>query len=99
MCNYADDNIPNTGNRDFHKLQEYLKKTFKKLGNWFYGNHMVLNPRKCEFMGLRKINENEVSTYHDIRLKKTTAKKLLDTIIDQHLNFNEYITNVCRSLS
>ena len=38
---------------------------------------MVLNPRKCEFMGLRKISENEVFTYHDIRLKKNTAKKLL----------------------
>ena len=77
MCNYADDNIPNTGNRDFHKLQEYLKKTFKKLGNWFYGNHMVLNPRKCEFMGLRKINENEYLPITIFDLKKLLLRNYL----------------------
>ena len=60
---------------------------------------MVLNPRKCEFMGIRKTNENEVFTYHEIRLKKTTTKKLLDNTIDEHLNFNEHIANVCKSAS
>ena len=64
MCNYADDNTLYTYSRDFHQVQEYLKKDFEILENWFYDNYMVLNPRKCEFMGFGKTNENEVFTYH-----------------------------------
>ena len=60
---------------------------------------MVLNPRKCEFMGFGKTNENEVFTYDEIRLKKTTTKKLLGITIDKHLNFNEHLTNVCKRAS
>ena len=60
---------------------------------------MVLNPRKCEFMGFGKTNENKVFTYHEIRLKKTTIKKLLGIKIDEHLNFKEYLTYVCKRAS
>ena len=49
----------------FHQVQEYLKKDFEILENWFYDNYMVLNPRKCEFMGFGKTNEIEVFTYHE----------------------------------
>ena len=60
---------------------------------------MVFNPRKCEFMGFGKNNENEVFTYHEIQLKKTATKKLLGITIDEHLNFNEHLTNVCKRAS
>ena len=43
----------------------------------------------------RKINENEVFTSHKIRLKKAAIKKLPVITIDEHLNFNKYIINVC----
>ena len=32
-------------------------------------------------------------------LKKTTTKKLLGITIDEHLNFNEHLTNVCKRAS
>ena len=60
---------------------------------------MVVNPRKCEFMGLGKTNENEVFTYHKIRLKKTTTKKPLGITIDEHLNFNDHVASVYKSAS
>ena len=60
---------------------------------------MVVNPRKCEFMGFGKTNENEVFTYHKIRLKKTTTKKPLGITIDEHLNFNDHVTSVYKSAS
>ena len=50
---------------------------------------MVLNPHKREFMEFGKPNENVVLTYHEIRLKKATTKKLLGMTIEEHLNFNE----------
>ena len=60
---------------------------------------MVVNPRKCEFMGFGKTNENEVFTYHKIRLKKTTTKKPLGITIDEHLNFNDHVASVYKSAS
>ena len=73
ICTYADDNTQYTYSRDFRQFQEYMKKDFKILENWFYDNYMVLNSRKCEFMGFEKTNENEVFTYHEIRLKETVS--------------------------
>ena len=99
MCNYADDYTLYTYSRDFHQVQEYLKKDFEILENWFYDSYMVLNSCKCEFMGFGKTNEYEVFTYHEIQLKKATTKKLLAITIDQHLNFNEHLTNVCKKAS
>ena len=49
---------------------------------------MVLNPCKCEFMGFRKTDENEVFPYHKIQLKK-----------DEHVNFNKHKKNVWKSAS
>ena len=60
---------------------------------------MVLNPSKCEFIGFGKTSENEVFTYHEIRIKKTATKTLLGITIDEHLNLNEHLTNVCKRAS
>ena len=54
MCNYAYDNTLYAYSRYFHQIQEYLKKDFEILENWFYDNYMVLNPRKCEFISFGK---------------------------------------------
>ena len=78
------------------KFKKNLKKYFDILENWFYENYTFLYPRKCEFKGFGKTNENEVFTYHEIRLKKSATKKLLGITIDEHLNFNEHLTNVCK---
>ena len=69
ICNYADDNTLYTYSRDFQQVQEYLKKDFEILG--------TLNRRKCEFMGFGKANENELFTYHEIRLKKLLLRNCL----------------------
>ena len=47
-------------------------------------------------MGFGKTNENELFTYHESRLKKATTKKLLGITIDEHLNFNEHLTNASK---
>ena len=97
ICKYADDDTLYAYSRDFHQVQKSFKKDFEILENWLYDNYMVLNPCKCEFMSFGKTNENEVFTYHEIQLKKAATKELLGMTIDKHLNFNEHITNVCKS--
>ena len=99
MCNYADDNILYTYSRDFHQAQEYLKKDFEILENWFYDNYMVLSPCKWEFLGIGNADENEVFTCHEVRLKKATTKKLFGITIDEHLSFDKHLTNVCKRAS
>ena len=59
--------------------------------------NMVLNPRKCEFMNFGRTSENELFTYHEIRLKKTATKELFGVTMDRHFNFNEHITNIFKS--
>ena len=54
MCNYADYNTVYAYSGDLHQIQEYLKKDFEILENWFYGNYMVLNPRKYGFISFGK---------------------------------------------
>ena len=56
---------------------------------------MTIFRRQCGFMGY----EDEVFNYHEIRLKKTTTKKLLGITIDEHLNFNKHLTNECKRAS
>ena len=41
-------------------------------------------------MGFGKTNENEVFTYHEIRLEKTSTNKLLGITIDEYLSFNKH---------
>ena len=49
-------------------------------------------------MGFGKTNENEIFIFHEIRLKKkNTTKEQFGITVDEHLSFNERITNVCKS--
>ena len=82
MCNYPDDNTLYTYRRNLHQVQEYWKKYFEILDNWFYDNDMVLNSHNCEFMSSAKTNEYKVFTYHQVWLKKATTKKLLSITIE-----------------
>ena len=50
-------------------------------------------------MSFGKTSRKELFTYYKIQLKKTATKKLLGITIDEHLNFNKHITNICQSLS
>ena len=98
-CNYAADNTLYTYSRDFRQVQEYLKKDFEILENWFYDSYMVLNPRKCELMALEKPMKMKYLPIMKSHLKKITTKKLLRIAIGENLNLNEHLTNVCKSAS
>ena len=50
-------------------------------------------------MNFGKTNGNEVFTYHEIQLKKFATKEMLGITMDDHLNFNEHITNKRTSAS
>ena len=55
---------------NFYQVQEYLEKDFEILVNWFYGNYMVLNPRKMNSSVLEK-------PMRYLPIMKSDLKKLL----------------------
>ena len=66
MCGCGDVNTVYIYIRNFHKVQKYLKKDFEISESWFSENYMILNPRKCEFIGFENTIENEVFTNYEI---------------------------------
>ena len=50
LCNYADESTRYAADNSLSVLTDDLKKDILKTSNWFYGNYMVLNPDKSNFM-------------------------------------------------
>ena len=46
-------------------------------------------------MNYGKTSGNEVFTRYEIRLTKTDTKEVLVVTIEEQLNFNEHIINIC----
>ena len=59
---------------------------------------MILNPKKCQFMYLGKNKEGQHITYNGLKLESVTSKELLGITIDNRLNFNDHITNICKKV-
>ena len=91
MCIDSDDNILYAWSKHFEQVQDYLKKDFEILENWFYENYMVFNLCKSEFMSFEKTSGGEIFTYHQVRLKINVTKTrhcsvLTDTNISTSTN-------------
>ena len=97
LCNYADDNTLYVYGKDLHQIKTDLLDDFDNLNSWFYENYMVLNPKKCQFMCLGKNKDGQSLFYkNNIHLETTASKELLGVIIDNNLNFNDHINNICK---
>ena len=60
--------------KDINKLKNTLAKDFGVVTNWFYGNIMVLNSKKCRFMCIDKNGKNETSAFKDVCYKNVLLK-------------------------
>ena len=52
LSNYADDNTLYTFGDNLKKIKDNLRNSFDTVHQWFYGNYVVLNVRKCHFVCL-----------------------------------------------
>ena len=65
---------------------------------WFRINSLKANPGKFQFMILGKKQCHKVKlTINSIVIKESNSVKLLGITIDNMLNFNEHINNLCRN--
>ena len=98
LANYADDTTPYTIEESIEGLLQSLYKDTSILIKWFKVNYLQMNPDKCKLLisnhekDLSLIIDNEV-------IDCNKSVKLLGITIDNRLDFNEHVTNLCKKVS
>ena len=64
---------------------------------WFYNNEMKTNIDKCHF--LSSLDVATTITIENFSIQNSASQKLLGIIINRHLNFNEHVSNQCKTAS
>ena len=96
VCNFADDTT-------FFACDENLNSLIKRLEHdsllaieWFQNNNMKLNQDKCHLLVSGYKHENVWAQIGDEKIWESNKQKLLGLQIDRNLNFNEYVSLLCK---
>ena len=98
--NFADDNTITSFAKSVTNLIKILEDESKAAINWFSINQMIANPDKFKAIIFDKRNTDFSKTKLAVNgqnLEIVTSVKLLGIQIDNQLNFNEHINNICKS--
>ena len=97
FASYADDNTPYTTGENIKEVVTKLKKETLSLFKWFSDNQMKANPDKCHLLINRDCKQEiEIS---NISIKNSKYEKLLGITIDQKMNFNMHVVDLCKKAS
>ena len=101
LYNFADNNTISTASKNMSNLIQTLEKESETAVDWFNQNKMIVNPEKFQAMLLEKRNENNQSclNINNQTIKMTNCIKLLGINIDSKLNFDSYISDLCKKAS
>ena len=94
IANYADDNTPYTTEKSITSLLETLEVETNVLLDWFRTNEMGPNEDKCHLLVINQENVSVTLGNEDISCSSTVD--LLGIKIDDKLNFNEYVSKLCK---
>ena len=94
ITNYADDNTPYATEDSIEKLLETLEKETNILLEWFNFNEMKSNTDKCHLIIVNN-QDKSIKIGKDV-ITSETRVKLLGVTIDNKLNFNEHVDNICK---
>ena len=95
ICNFADDNAFSACNQNLDKLIESLECVSLKAINWFKSNYMKLNEEKCHLLIAGHKFENMWAMVGNSRIWESGKEKLLGIHIDNDLNFQYHIDQIC----
>ena len=79
------------------KFKTILKKNFKLLQVWFYENHLVLNPGKCDYLTISKGIASESIELIMKTLQAEAKQKVLGIIIYKDLNFKSHAKSIIKT--
>ena len=100
LFNYADDNNLSHSNNDITMLMETVRNDLKKGVEWFHDNYMKANPSKFQLIihGV-KYNEDLNLCINDSYIIPQDTIKILGLALDDKLNFNTHVKNICKKAS
>ena len=93
ITNYADDNTPYATEDSVEKLLETLERETNILLDWFKCNEMKSNTDKCHLIIITN-QDNDIKIGNDV-ITSGNSVKLLGVTIDNKLNVNEHVDNIC----
>ena len=97
---FADDNTLTTFAQNIGTLISILESESNIAIDWFEANKMIVNPGKFQSIIINKKKQDHTKETFEIGVKVIEASpsvKLLGVQIDDKLNFNLHITNICRT--
>ena len=100
LVNYADDNHLCNDNDSVCVLQQHLETDSAKVVGWFDKNQTTTNADKFQSILLSRRNVDDFDI--DIcghTISRDKSLKMLGVTLDDRLNFNEYIRNICQTAS
>ena len=86
------------GSKDLAELLEILRKECETAINWFKTNKMIVNLDKFQSMIIRSTKDlsKSILNINGVELTMESSVKLLHIEIDNKLNFEKHISNICR---
>ena len=100
IYNFADDNTISAWGETISKLIDTLESESNVAIDWFTKNKMIVNPDKYQanIIDRKKFNlTNVLLTIDNQTIKSVPSVELLGIYLDDKLNFNLHISNICRS--
>ena len=100
MHNFADDNTLSAWGEKVSKLIDTLESESNIAIDWFTKNEMIIDPDKFQAIILDKKKSNLTNiplTVDNQTIKSVPSVELLGIHLDDKLNFNLHISNICRS--
>ena len=96
LSNYNDNNNLYSIGNTMKSVKKALSINFRIIQNWFHENLMVVNVKKCHYMCLGIGSENVDFIFDGIKLRNSSEEKVFGVIIDNELNFDPHIRNMCK---
>ena len=96
--NYADGNTPYAIANDTLSLLNILENNVEILTTWFKNNYSKMNADNCKLL-VSNHDEDASILINGKIVEGNKSVKLLCLKIDNELNFNEHVTNICNTVS
>ena len=95
---FADDSTIYANSAEMETLLDILEKESETARKWFKQNQMIVNPDKFQAMvsGRHKQKEKINLNINEAEIKGQNSVTLLRVEIDNELNFNNHISNICK---
>ena len=100
LVNYADDNHICLENENLDVLQKQLQDDSNIAVRWFNNNQTTANPDKFQSIILSRdrVDQFDISLDGHV-ISRGNSLKMLGVTLDDNLNFNEHVRNICQTAS